>query len=37
MTDLVDKWCSLEETADFVYKKDLKVRLNNAGSEHKLN
>ena len=28
---------SLEETADFVYKKDLKVRLNNAGSEHKLN
>ena len=28
---------SLEETADFVYKKDLKVRLNNSGSEHKLN
>ena len=28
---------SLEETAEFVYKKDLKVRLNNAGSEHKLN
>lgn len=28
---------TLEETADFVYKKDLKVRLNNAGSEHKLN
>ena len=28
---------SLEKTADFVYKKDLKVRLNNAGSEHKLN
>lgn len=31
------KYNSLEETADFVYKKDLKVRLNNAGSEHKLN
>ena len=28
---------SLDETADFIYKKDLKVRFNNAGSEHKLN
>ena len=28
---------SLDETADFIYKKDLKVRFNNSGSEHKLN
>lgn len=28
---------SLDETADFIYKKDLKVRFNNAGSEHRLN
>ena len=28
---------SLEKTSDFVYKEDLKVRLNNDGSEHKLN
>ena len=28
---------SLEKTSDFVYKKDLKVRLNNDGSEHRLN
>lgn len=31
------KYNSLEKTSDFVYKKDLKVRLNNDGSEHKLN
>ncbi len=28
---------SLEKTSEFVYKKDLKVRLNNDGSEHRLN
>ena len=28
---------TLDKTADFIYKKDLKVRFNNAGSEHKLN
>lgn len=28
---------ALKETSDFIYRKDLKVRFNNAGSEHKLN
>ena len=28
---------TLYKTADFIYKKDLKVRFNNVGSEHKLN
>ena len=27
---------ALEETSDFIYRKDLKVRFNNSGSEHKL-
>lgn len=27
----------LDKTSDFIYKNDLKVRFNNAGSEHKLN
>lgn len=27
---------ALKETSDFIYRKDLKVRFNNSGSEHKL-